>query len=153
MPRALVLTRHDTRWVHNFLLLGEHIAAHAPRNATGAAPARFGGSWLGLGGRAGSAGGAHLAPRLPRKALRPDASADDDIALGGGTGDGSAAATLPGWSYGDGGLLAVGWKRPAAAALMLSALLVLGERRRRGGALSAAARLRGAPATTRVRDL
>jgi hypothetical protein len=36
---------------------------------------------------------------------------------------------------------------------MLAALLVLGERRRRGGALSAAARLRGAPATTRVRDL
>ena len=144
--------------MHNFLLLGEHIAAHAPRNATvPAAKAAGGAAWLrGFGSRAGAEGGARPAPRLPRKALRPDAGASDDtaVALGGGVGGGgfasSAAATD---ASGESGWLGSGWRRPAAALLMLAALLVLGERRRRGGALSAAARLRGAPATTRVRDL
>ena len=147
--------------MHNFLLLGEHIAAHAPGNATvPAAKAAGAAAWLrGFGSRADAEGGARPEPRLPRKALRPDADADASdvtaVALGGSVGGGGFASSTSQAQVagGDSGWLGLGWRRPAAALLMLAALLVLGERRRRGGALSAAARLRGAPATTRVRDL
>jgi len=133
--------------VHNFLLLGEHVAAHAPLGNGSALPSSD--------TDGGAAGGTRpKAPRLPRKALRPDAdAAEQAAALSGGFGAASGSRWAAEGSADGASWFNLGWQRSAAAMLMLAALLALGERRRRGGALSAAARAVIAPATNRVRDL
>jgi hypothetical protein len=128
------------RWVHNFLLLAEHMAEHRPGNATSAttvvaAQAAVVGS-----------GGAAKADVFPRKALRPRGGSDDAAADG---------VVVPACFACRAGAAAAAVVRPLAAAAALVALAFALRAAGRGGA-QLPWPLRGraaAGAATRLRDL
>jgi hypothetical protein len=135
------------RWVHNFLLLAEHMVAHRPGNATSAPTVVVAQAAVvsGGGAAAAKAGGAK-ADAFPRKALRPRGGSDDAAADG---------VAVPACFACRAGAAAAAVVRPLAAAAALVALAFALRAAGRGGA-QLPWPLRGraaAGAAARLRDL